>query len=119
MDNNTKSILSSLTVEDVLQVYSGKQGCMCGCNGKYFVNPSHREEADKEHGYAHEDADMSPRMVKKVLKLLQEGSFVNYDENMAWVANRPSAERNYTMYLTKAGIAKVKEKGGLEAKFTQ
>lgn len=64
--------VQSITPEMVLRVYSGKQGCTCSCNGKYWANPQHIEEANKKRGYPHEESEVSLRQVKRVLNLLKK-----------------------------------------------
>ena len=36
MEANLAVKLNSVTPDMVDKIYSGKQGCMCGCRGKYF-----------------------------------------------------------------------------------
>ena len=64
--------IGQVKVEDVVQVYSGKPGCGCGCRGNYRVNPSHLEMANKERGYDYGRKDVSLMQVKSVLHILQE-----------------------------------------------
>lgn len=40
-----KNILE-VSKADVMEVYSGRPGCACGCQGKYSVNPAHKALAD-------------------------------------------------------------------------
>lgn len=112
--NGNKKILSQLTVNDILKVYSGKHGCMCGCNGKYYVNPDHRAEADKARGYAYDDEDMSMRMVKRVLKLMNEFPRVDMPERGTydWFSMPEDTERNYTIYLTEEAKKRLKALNG-------
>lgn len=83
--------LQNVTAADVAQVYSGKQGCMCGCKGKYFD---------------------SGKMIAKVLNILKSdartvasegmgadcGSIIHIDDKLV----QRDSERNYVVYL-KAG----------------
>lgn len=70
-----------ITPARIDQVYSGKQGCMCGCLGKYW-----------NHG----------KMINKVLNILkadsrtmlQDGYIVYID-----FQSRERDERNYVLYL--------------------
>lgn len=59
-----KKNIQDLTPADVSRAYSGRQGCMCGCKGKYYVSKA--EAAD-------EDAPsiVNPGMVTKVLRTIQ------------------------------------------------
>jgi len=63
--------IQSVTVKDLLKVYSGKLGCMCGCNGKYWVTPESRAEAGKEQGYEYDDDEVSETQVLRILRLMQ------------------------------------------------
>lgn len=44
----------------IARAYTGKPGCMCGCNGKYYSYE------------AHEHSTKRPHMVAKILKALQD-----------------------------------------------
>lgn len=78
--------LQGLTIDKVNRVYSGKPGCMCGCNGKYFTTGP---------------------MVKKVLNILQQDprtmqmDGVLDDGIILFIPDRQvkTGERNYVVYL--------------------
>lgn len=83
------------TLANVVKVYNGKIGCMCGCNGKYKVATAHREQADKNRGYPYSDEDISDRSVKiifnKVMKnpnRVEEGNYVFVEDKSAGYAGR-------------------------------
>lgn len=84
--------IQTITPAEVMQVYSGKPGCMCGCKGKYSVNPAHRAAADKDRGYPHDDEDMKPGQVTRVLRLLQADPRAAYDAD--GYVHVPNAVRN-------------------------
>jgi len=91
-----------LTVVDVLSVYSGRPGCMCGCKGKYFLTEESREEADAFRGYPHSDEDVSQRQVTRVLRLVQAAEDnpsmrIARDLEYVWVQ---VGQRVYAVYLT-------------------
>lgn len=44
-------LLATITTDAILEAYSGKVGCMCGCKGRYFVNPIHKAACDARRGY--------------------------------------------------------------------
>jgi hypothetical protein len=52
----------------VLAVYTGKQGCMCGCKGTYRYTALTRGEAGKRRGYEVSDsaARLGPRAVRSI-----------------------------------------------------
>ncbi len=77
-----------MQVENVTRVYSGKIGCMCGCNGKYRTASKFRELVGKERGYAVDDNEVSDRSVKimytKVMSnpnRVEEGNYVYVEHN--------------------------------------
>lgn len=58
---DTLSDLSlSVRREDVLRVYSGRTGCMCGCRGRYYTTSTCREA----------DTEVSDAQVTRVLRTL-------------------------------------------------
>lgn len=78
----TPKELIGLNEAHVERVYSGKQGCMCGCLGKYYKNPN--------------------RMVKKVLNLLKaDPRLMLQDSYILYIdfESRDNNERNYVVYL--------------------
>lgn len=92
--------IAILTPADVRAVYSGRPGCMCGCKGKYSVNPIHRAEADKDRGYACPVGKRSMVMVEKVLRILQADPRTMLQDG--YILYRPRGqddERNYCVYL--------------------
>ncbi len=82
--------LAAITPSNVERVYSGKQGCMCGCLGEYYS---------------------SGRMVTKVLNILkadprvrlQDGYILHIAHDLMRKGNycngHDRAERNYVVYL--------------------
>ncbi len=60
----------------VAKVYSGKRGCMCGCNGKYSYN----------EGVAHEDwqGKVSTRSVKIIAKKVFNDPNTNWTESQEY-----------------------------------
>lgn len=80
-------------LSEVMQVYSGKPGCACGCNGKYY--PEHPENGDKPTA-----ADL--KMFKKVYKLFEQNlhSIETSEEgDFCWLD--VSDNRTYTIYWNK------------------
>lgn len=56
----------------VVRVYSGKPGCMCGCNGKYFYPSTvDQEAATKVRGYSVDD-EISDSQVTRVVNKIHE-----------------------------------------------
>ena len=78
---------------NVYKVYSGKQGCMCGCRGKY----SYTAQGAVEHnpGYDVSDA-VNERSVKIILnKLLRNPNTVQEDNMLVLDQN----ERTLVAFL--------------------
>ena len=74
-----------INVDRVMQVYSGKPGCMCGCNGTYRVATQHLRAADDDRGYAHDPEDVNDRQVRRVVKILERQAAeagVTFDEKV-------------------------------------
>ena len=71
-----------LDLSNVYKVYNGKPNrCCCGCSGKYATATAHKEFADKDRGYAVDDAnDVTVRkVVGKILSAnnpIDEGGHV-------------------------------------------
>lgn len=83
-------------VKHVARVYSGKPGCMCGCNGKYW-----------ETGF----------MVKRVLDILQEVAGeepLELDREHGNIFYKLSETRVFVLYLNEAGKATLPENVELE-----
>lgn len=102
MSNNTKEVLQKITADDVLKVYSGKLGCMCGCLGRYYVTAERREEAGKRRGYTYEDRDVSRKMVNRVLRLLQADERTTIEDGyIVCIPHKllKDGERSYVVYL--------------------
>jgi len=62
-----------IKVESVTSVYSGKNGkCCCGCTGKHYTASAHRDLRSKTRGYPVGDDEISDKMVKKVVRIVNE-----------------------------------------------
>lgn len=72
--------IRNVTENDVAQVYKGRQGCMCGCNGKYWINPDHKETVDSKRGYEMPAPKTHMKMVRKVLEALKGDPRTTYEE---------------------------------------
>lgn len=83
--------IQKVAVDDVVRVYSGKPGCMCGCKGNYRSNPNHAD-ADK-------DDKPNLAQVKRVLDVLKADPNVEYDEESVCYHGEKEG-RKYVAYLT-------------------
>lgn len=93
----------------VSAVYSGRQGCACGCRGKYSYADAHK--ADRP-SYCEGNEWVSDRTVKmlvnKVERLLRDGSEVAHvmvDTDGGWLAVDLHHDRTYTLYFAKPALA--------------
>jgi hypothetical protein len=95
--------INTVTTHDILQVYSGRPGCGCGCRGKYRYNPANLEEAKANAGARIlEKSDFNAAQVKKTLDLMkQHPNELKWDTTVvAW----ETKTRYYWAYFTQAFI---------------
>jgi hypothetical protein len=82
-----------LTVEDTVRSYSGKPGCMCGCNGKY-------SETDRARKMA------ITQMLKNPAVALQTWSPSGGDAGCLYI---DTPTRTRALYITEAGVQKLRD----------
>jgi hypothetical protein len=80
-----------LTVMDTVRAYSGRPGCMCGCNGKYNEGERARKMA-------------LTALLKNPESRVQMWKESGGDAGCVYVE---TATRNRVLYLTAAGVEKV------------
>jgi hypothetical protein len=105
--------LQGISIDDVRSVYSGKQGCMCGCKGKHRYHPKHLVEATKDRGYGIGPEETNLRQVTKVLRLLQADSRTALQDGYILHIKdekKLDDEKQYVAYLTKEGAKKIAKK---------
>ena len=62
----------ALTTDDVMSVYSGKNGaCCCGCAGEHTYNPKHRAVGTASRGYAVGAEECDEQRVGRILRKVQ------------------------------------------------
>lgn len=91
----------NINVSNILKVYNGKVGCMCGCLGKYSVPTCNREAASKDRGYAVSDDECSDRSVKIIAKKVLSNPNVQFEDSWAFVEDR-RANKNQVVYFVSA-----------------
>jgi hypothetical protein len=70
---------SRITTEKVMDVYSGINGkCCCGCSGRYYYASDSVESGSKKRGYAVDENEVSDRMVKKVVGIINAAPSVEF-----------------------------------------
>ena len=56
--------------QDVVSVYSGKDGyCCCGCSGEHTYSSLHRALGQTRRGYEISDTEVSDREVKRIVDI--------------------------------------------------
>lgn len=87
--------------EDVLSVYSGRCGCMCGCLGNHRYNPLHKDEASKDRGYAVDDEDCSARSISIILNKVRKEYLSTVALQDGYIIHVRDEERNrqYAVYV--------------------
>jgi len=80
-----------LDVKDTVRSYSGKNGCMCGCNGTYNNSTRARKMAITQ-------------ILKQDFKVDDFGR-VDDEDGTAGCVFVESETRNRVLYLTQAGVA--------------
>jgi len=77
-------------IDKIGKTYSGKPGCMCGCNGKYSYASDYVVAGGKERGYEVLPTDVSDRSVKIITGKLSK--YIN-ELTEAHFASEVKAER--------------------------
>jgi hypothetical protein len=71
-----------MELQNIVKVYNGKMGCMCGCNGKY----SYTEDGAKNFGPGYDVTDsINERSVKIIAKKVLSNPLANRDESTEYV----------------------------------
>lgn len=89
---------------DVASVYSGKEGCRCGCLGKYYYAKEHQVWGGKNRGYEVKDEEVNDAMVAKVCEYMNAHPSeveVIYDNEDCIFDIKLGNERVYTAYLNR------------------
>ena len=75
------------SIDKVYEVYTGKVGCMCGCNGKYSVASKYKKYANNQRGYAINNiSDRSVKIIyNKIVKAINNEK-VEVTNNYVYIA---------------------------------
>ena len=102
-------IVASLVPNDIMSVYSGKDGCCCcGCSGTHYYPPG-------AVGAAAWGGNISSAMVTKVFNLLRRATYGTghglspVEVNETYLSTTTSTGRVYVAYLTEQGQRLVRE----------
>lgn len=95
----------NLTTDNVLSVYSGKDGrCCCGCSGKHFYASAHVEAASKDRGYDVKPEEVSDKMIRKVIGILNAAKAEDVQRHAHFLATT-IGERLYIAYFKRGTLA--------------
>jgi hypothetical protein len=86
------AIAKRLKVEDVYSAYHGyKEGCRCGCNGRYFYASQHKDFSSKQRGYKIEEKEINNKRIKQIFQnimlnigkseIANDFSYINFENN--------------------------------------
>jgi hypothetical protein len=94
-----------IDIEKVISAYSGRQGCMCGCRGKYYYAKKSQEEAGNNRGYDVFDKEVNDGMVKRIANFINENrsKFAELDFHSDYIYAELSENRCYCVYLKELG----------------
>lgn len=71
-----------MDISNIVKVYNGKRGCMCGCNGKY----SYTADGAKNYGPGYDVTDsINERSVKIIAKKVLTHNNANFTESTEYV----------------------------------
>lgn len=101
----------TLNQDDVLKVYSGKLGCMCGCKGKYKYASKHQVLGGKDRGYDVGDDEVSDRSVKRMVNKFNKMDGFQVDVQDGIMSDYVFIEtdtRMYCIYLLKGTLSNKK-----------
>ena len=74
-----------MDISNIVKVYSGKRGCMCGCNGKY----SYTADGAKNFGPGYDvSASVNERSVKIIAKKVLSNPNVVFEDYYAFVEDK-------------------------------
>lgn len=89
------AFIASVTPEKVRSVYSGRNGCACGCRGNHRYHPEHVAEASKDRGSRPMTRSISI-VLNKVKRasnaVVLDGNILSFEDD--------SRDRLYIVYLT-------------------
>ena len=92
--------IQSIKHEDILSVYSGKDGhCCCGCAGTHSYNSFHVKEANKSRGYGGCEDEVNDRAIQRILNIVKKNvDKVEFNEEE--FIGVTIGKRMYNIYLT-------------------
>ena len=88
----------NIQLENVMSVYAGRPGCMCGCRGKHTYASKYVCEASKDRGYEVTPDEVSDRTIKIIVNKLAKNEDTEYDDGMFYL---DTPTRSYVVYMKK------------------
>jgi len=86
-----------MNLNNIVKVYNGKMGCMCGCNGKY----SYTAEGAKNFGPGYDVTDsVNERSVRIMAKKILANSRVKFEGDYAYVEDRPRNKMQMVVFTS-------------------
>ena len=88
-----------LDISKIVKVYSGKLGCMCGCNGKY----SYTADGAANHGPGYDVSDsVNERSVRIMAKKILANPNVKFENDYAFVEDRARNKMQMVVFKEQA-----------------
>lgn len=93
--------IQDVTKSQILKVYSGRVGCMCGCRGNYRCTSEHHFEAEDE---CMSEQTVNDAQCKKVLKTLQAADPKRVEKEDGYFYFENDRDRCFAVYLCKSAM---------------
>ena len=88
-----------LDIDKIVKVYSGKIGCMCGCNGKY----SYTADGATNYGPGYNVQDsVNERSVRIIAKKVLSNPNVKFESDYAFVEDRARNKMQMVVFKEQA-----------------
>lgn len=88
-----------LNLSNIVKVYNGRFGCMCGCNGKY----SYTADGAKNHSPGYDVSDsVNERSVRIIANKVLSNPNVKYEGDYAFVEDRARNKMQMVVFKEQA-----------------
>jgi hypothetical protein len=88
-----------LNLSNIVKVYNGRCGCMCGCNGKY----SYTADGAKNHSPGYDVSDkINERSVRIIANKVLSNPNVKYEGDYAFVEDRARNKMQMVVFKEQA-----------------
>ena len=121
-----------INLDNVAQVYSGKQGrCCCGCAGKHTYAKQYQAWSSKHRGYDVGDDECSDRTVKMIVRKIEQAAMFNRiefvrddfvsahdeDNKRVWIAYFKNPDPSFVAKFGYRDIEERKRRAAAEKKY--